>query len=83
MQPVLWTLYKRVAKPLSSRGIGTRFPVIKALHDSITRHLRADVAEVQGHKMFLPAEDGSLLSNLLSFYGTYEPLETEIVKKEI
>ena len=55
------------------------FYPVKAINSFIISHLESSFAEVQGHKMFLDSKD----SLRLSINGVYEPLETEIVQKEI
>ncbi|MBM3437046.1 MAG: FkbM family methyltransferase, partial [Bacteroidetes bacterium] len=78
MLNILLTLYKRIFKIFSGHGLARFYPV-KRLHCFLIHHLRSNVAEVDGHKMFLDSKD----SLFLSFYGFYEPFETDFVKKEV
>lgn len=71
-------MYKKGVKILSGHGIGNFYPV-KVINSFIISLLKSSFAEVQGHKMFLDSKDA--LS--LSINGVYEPLETELAKKEI
>jgi FkbM family methyltransferase len=83
MSDRLWTLYKQLAGPISKRGLGSRFPVLKTLHERIVRRLHTNIAVAAGHKLLLPARDASALSTSLSFYGEYEALETRVVEETV
>lgn len=78
MRKILLLIYKKVVKIISGHGIGRFYP-IKVINSFIISQLRSNFAEVQGHKMFLDSKD----SLSLSIYESYEPLETELVKREI
>jgi FkbM family methyltransferase len=78
MRKILISTYRKGVKLLSGSGI-ERFYLVRVVHNFIFSHLRSDFAEVQGHKMFLDSID----SLKLSINGIYEPLETELVTKEI
>lgn len=61
-------------------AIGTRkIHFFRKLFAVWVRNLKTDLAEIGGHKMFLDPVD----SLALSIFGVHEPLETELVKKEI
>jgi len=77
MRKVLIPTYKMGLKILGGSGIGSFYPV-KIINKFIICHLKSSFVEIQGHKMFLDPKD----SLLLSIIGTYEPFETELVKKE-
>jgi len=78
MRRILLSIWKIGVKHLSGYGIGKLYP-IKLAHEFLRSHLKTNVAEVLGHKMFLDSKD----SLDLSINGVYEPLETKLVKKEI
>lgn len=60
--------------------VGTRnSSVFRKLFAVWVRSLKSDFAVIDGHKMFLDSAD----SLALSIYGVWEPLETDLVKKEI
>jgi FkbM family methyltransferase len=74
----LIAIYNRVFKILAGHGIGKPLP-IRAVNRFILSRLKSPMAEVGGHKMFLDSMD----SLRLSIRSVYEPLVTEVVKKEI
>jgi len=81
MRKILLSLYKKGkngVKILFGHGIGEFYPV-KVINSFTISHLKSSFAEVQGHKMFLDSID----TLGLSINGIYEPLETELVKKEV
>lgn len=78
MRRILLSIYKYAVKILSGHRIG-KFYHIRVAHNFIISHLKTTFAEVDGHKMFLDSKD----SLNLSINGIYEPLQTELVKKEI
>jgi FkbM family methyltransferase len=71
----------RVYKILSRLGIGNLYPVkvINSFISYLKSNLKPNFTEVHGHKMFLDSLD----TLALSIYGVWEPLETELIKKEI
>lgn len=71
-------MYKKSVKLFSGYGIGRFYP-IKVVTSLIITCLKSSFAQVQGHKMFLDEKD----SLCLSINGVYEPLQTELVKREI
>ena len=75
----MWlAMYKTCVKKLSGHGL-KRYRFFKKINDFTMSTLKSDFAEVQGHKMYVGVRD-----NLhLSINEVYEPLETELVKKEI
>lgn len=78
MRKIVLLIYKKVAKIISGHRIGRFYP-IRVINSFIISQLRSNFAEVQGHKMFLDSKD----SLSLSIYESYEPLETQLVKREI
>lgn len=78
MPKILLSIYKNVRALLLGHGIIKFYPV-RVIHSRIFSHLKSNLVEVQGHKMFLDSKD----SLRLSIYGVYETFETELVKKEI
>jgi len=78
MRKMLLAIYKYAVKILSGHRIG-KFYHVRTAHNFIISHLKTTFAEVDGHKMFLDSKD----SLNLSVKGIYEPLQTELVKKEI
>lgn len=76
MRKILLLIYKKITKILLGSGI-RRFRFVKVIDNLIARFLKSDFVVIQGHKMFLDPKD----SLRLSLSGTYEPLETEVVKK--
>jgi FkbM family methyltransferase len=78
LKKLLLKIYQKCFKILSGHGIGN-FYVVRKANRLLKTRLRSTYAEVDGHKMFLDSRD--ILG--LSTEGTYEPFETEIVKREI
>ena len=82
MRKLVFSMFRKSVKLLSGHGLGG-FYLIKVIWPKIDcffmAHFGPGVAEVEGHKMFLDSID----SEYLSIHGVYEPLGTEIVKKEI
>lgn len=78
MRKILLSVYRKCVKILSGHGI-EKFYLVKVIDDFIFSHLKSSFAEVQGHKMFLDSKD----TLRLSINEIYEPLETELVKKEV
>lgn len=70
-------IYKKIIKRFGNRGL-LRFYPVKVLHNSLISYTTSDCVEIQGSKMFV----NQLFRNA-SFSGIWEPLQTEIVKKEI
>ena|SRR2546425_1011120 len=71
-------MYKKSAKTLAGHGIGNLY-LIKSINNFIISHLKSNLTYVQGHKMYLD----SSYSLEFSIDGIWEPLETDLVKKEI
>jgi FkbM family methyltransferase len=78
MRKRIFSIYKKGVKILSGHGLG-KFHRSRAVDNFIISLLKPDFAEVQGHRMFLDSID----SLRLSIHGVHEPLETELVKKEV
>jgi len=80
LRKIIIPIFRKVVKLLSGHGIG-RFYLIKIPYYFLLSRLKntSQVAEVQGHKMFLDPTD----TLELSIWGTYEPPVTELFKKEI
>lgn len=80
MYKVILSIFRKGVKVLSGHGIGKFYPVKVVFHFLSSRLKDTNgIAEVQGHKMFLDSKD----TLALSLWGVYEPLETELVKKEV
>jgi FkbM family methyltransferase len=71
-------IYKKVAGIVKGCGLANFYPVGVA-GKFLRRRLTKTFAIVEGHKMFLDEEDALHLS----IFGVYEPMETEIVQKEV
>lgn len=81
MRRIILLILRAGRKFLSGCGIYKFYPIEVALN-FLTPRLKSSfraVANVEGHKMFLDSED--ILD--LSVWGVWEPLETELFKKEI
>jgi len=78
MRKILAQIYKALAKAFSGYGIGSFYP-IKVIRNFILPYLTSGPLDILEHKMFIDAKD----SLSLSTHGIYEPLETEIARKEI
>jgi FkbM family methyltransferase len=75
---ILLRAYKLGVKVFSRGEFANFYPL--RIADAFVRHkLKSNVAEVNGHKMFLDTKDSLQLSTL----GVYGPLETELVKNEV
>ncbi len=70
--------YKNLVERLSGHGL-KKYSLIHKIDNYTKSKLKTDYSIVQGHKMYLDSNDH--LS--LSIFGVYEPLETNLVKKEI
>lgn len=77
MQKLVFSIYKRIVKIFSGHDIG-RIYAIWIVHRSIVSWLKPTFVEIQGHKMFLDPKDSLRLSIF-----PYEPVETELVKREV
>lgn len=60
----------------------SKFKPIRIIYDFIFQKLRPEMAEVDGHKMFLDLRDKAISHNLL-LDGYYEKFGTEVFKREI
>jgi FkbM family methyltransferase len=67
-----------IARLLSGHGLGEWYPVM-AINKFLVSRLRPPLADVDGHKMLWGS--GGIINSLI--LGVYEPLETEIVKREV
>jgi len=70
--------YKNLVDKLSGHGL-KKYSVVNKINNYTKSKLKTNYAVVQGHKMYLDPTDN--LS--LSIFGIYEPMETELVKKEL
>lgn len=70
--------YKKLLLFFSGYGVERIYP-IKIINSFLLSHFKPNVIEIQGHKMFLDEKD----CLRLSVHGTYEQLETDVIKKEI
>lgn len=78
MRKRLLIIYRRIINIFFGTGWGKFYP-IKVIHNFINSHLTPAFTVVDGHKMFLDSQD--CLDLFLN--NVFEPLETEVVKKEI
>lgn len=82
MGKLILLIFAKSSRFLSRCGIG-KFHFAKVAHGFLLyflkSHLKPEFVVVQGHKIFLDSKD----SSNLSIYGTYEPTETELLKREI
>ncbi|HKP72261.1 MAG TPA: FkbM family methyltransferase [Pyrinomonadaceae bacterium] len=76
MRKMLVSVYQFCFRMLEGSGVG-RFALVRRANDFLVRSLKQTYAEVQGHKMYLDAND----SLALSVNGVYEPFETELLRK--
>lgn len=76
MRQLLLSAYKFCFRALDGSGVG-RFAFVRGVNDFLVKSFKKTYAEVQGHKMYLDAND----SLSLSVNGVYEPVETELLKK--
>lgn len=70
-------IHKKIIHLFSGSGIGNLRPVIW-LNNFIIKQLRPNYVNIQGNKIYLDSQDSLRLS-----YGSYEPFETELIKKEV
>jgi len=77
----IYLLYQKVIRVFSGHGIG-KIPIIRDIHKFINFNLRPRFVKIGKNKMFLDPND-TIVSKNLATRGVYEPIETEIVKKEI
>ena len=78
MKKLLRLSYWQVDKHLSGYGL-PRLRAVRYAERLVRAVLRSDYAEVLGHRMYLDPKD----SADLSINGIYEPLETELLQKEM
>lgn len=71
-------LYWSGRKRLGGRRLA-RFRLVRHLEGLVRSAIRSDVVEVLGHRMVLDARDGAELST----NGIYEPLTTDVVRREV
>jgi len=70
--------YKNLVDKLSGHGL-KKYSVVNKINNYTKSKLKTNYAIVQGHKMYLDPTD----NQSLSIFGIYEPMETELVKKEL
>lgn len=75
---LLFKLYRLAARRLWGRGLGTIRP-LATLHKMIVVRLKPTFVEIEGHTLYLDDID----SLHLSILDTFEPLETDLVKREV
>jgi FkbM family methyltransferase len=75
---ILLPIYRQIAKLLSGHGL-KKYHFVSTVNKQIKSQLSSDFALVDGNKMYLGPRDHLSLSTL----GVYEPMETELVKREI
>lgn len=72
-------MLSKIISSILPASVNRRFPPIQWAKKFIIRRLKADVVEIDGHKMFLDPQD----SLLLSIRGEYEPFETALIKQSV
>ncbi len=78
MRKLLLSMYRISATLLSGYGLTRYFP-LNVISTKFISYLKSSSVEIEGHKMFLDPED----SLGLSTRGSFEPFETEVVKREV
>ena len=82
MRNLILSIYNKTVSSMIRAGFG-RIPFIRTVyrlvHDKLVSNLKKDYAIIDGQKMFLDKKD----SLDLSISGVHEPIETDVVKKEI
>ena len=78
LRRMLLRMYKKGRAILSGRGLG-KFYLVEVVDNFVFSHFKLSFAEVDGHKLFLDSRD----SLRLSIKDAHEPLETDVVKKEV
>jgi hypothetical protein len=74
-------VYKGIHKLLSGRGL-KKYSIVKSINSSFRKNMRVThIENVEGNQMYLSKIGGDSLQ--LSTLGTFEPFETQILKKEI
>jgi len=69
--------YGKVVKKLSGHGLENNY-ILKSSNKILRNLLKTNYAEVEGQKMILDSN-----FSYLSFGGSYEPMVTDLVKKEV
>ena len=75
---IMLKIYKKMYKILGEKGL-TKYPLIVLIKNFALKNLRSEYAYVHGHKMILDSND----CLQLSINEIYEPIETNIIKREI
>jgi len=78
MNNIIRTLYKKTFDFAVNYNLG-RYAMVRGTHRLLKSKLKSDFVEIDGNKMFLDPND----SLRVSYFGSFEPFETEIVKKLI
>jgi len=78
MKWILAAMFRKGIQVFGGHGIGKFYPM-RVVSEFLFKHLKSDYGLVLGHRMFLDPND----SLRLSVRGIYEPLETELVQKEV
>jgi len=78
MKKILRNLYKNTYDFSINRNLG-RYAIVRYAHKLLQSKLKSDFVEFDGNKMFLDPND----SLQMSCFGSFEPFETEVVKKLI
>jgi len=79
LRKILALIYKIAAKVFHRRYRIQNLHLVVLIQNYIKRHLKVDSVEVFGNKIFLDSKD----SLALSIRGIYEPVTTELIKREI
>jgi len=78
LKSTLRRIYRIFVQRLKGRRFGTIYPV-RTFHSFVRKSLKPDFVEIEGSKIFLDPAD----SLALSLNGSYEPFETQLIKKVI
>jgi len=72
------TIYNKFAKILGNKGL-TKYSVIRKIKNYAYENFKLKIIEINGNKIFLDKDD----SLRLSINQVWEPIETDLVKKEV
>lgn len=75
---IFLALYKKAYKVLGNKNL-TKYTIIRKMKKFATENFKSNQTLIEGHKIFLDKED----CMQLSIRQSYDPVETELVKKEI
>ncbi len=75
---ILVIIYNKFAKILGNKGL-TKYSVIRKIKNYAYKNFKLKIIEINGNKIFLDKND----SLRLSINQVWEPIETELVQKEV